>query len=829
LVLGKGRQQVISSCARRRRLVAFAISFALFTPTPTSARGRRPASRLSSAYGGAGGQFGWELAGIAEDSIGDVRIRTQTVCPVTEKNGGVNADRSACEGSYLFLYQITSGPSNLVLTFSNLSGFAFKSVYSSIDEDSFGVLRCGQDGTPGSRIPNMLCTQNLGAGSGALDPKEIWYDASAGSLVVTVPAIREGDTLTFYVREKPLSETDPEVEVLRLTPPDLSIAGVEMSPPSLPFGSQRVDSSSAPQTIAVTNRFAGALVLSNIATTSGFEVAGDCQSLEGEASCPLTVAFRPTGSLEVAGALELGSDSPVALGRALLGGLAHPPGLSVSPSFVLFGSAPAAGSSEPPPPGPGSQIVRISNPTSASIGIGTISIVPTDPLTNPASPDFVFSDDSGCASSTLQAGGACDVSVDFAPKFAGSARADLRIEHTSPGAPRVVRLSGTANAAGTATTSRARVDFADQEIETTSEPESLTITNVGEPEMAIVTTDATSPFRLASDGCSASATLPQGQPCLIGVVFEPPYPGEFTGYLTVASDLVDGTLVVPLRGKGLPPPLWLTPRTLDFQGVVVLESGELSLTAKNTISTPLEIGRLAFGGAEQFTMLPTSTCQVGATLMSDETCSIDVAFSPVAEGAQTATVAMADTTEMSPQAAQITGRGTDFLLSLDRRTINLRPGVDGSAMATVMPQSGFRGELDVTCSVPAGFTCTTSTESLTLSSDVAAQVEIEVSTSSESAAGVAWDAGTSEPLPLALVAACALMYLLVSRSRAVRCRAGRELRVLCAALWVCLYSTSCGPSDTPGTHADSGPTHQLSLTMSHGLRKHTATLNLVVE
>jgi hypothetical protein len=165
---------------------------------------RRIATQISSAYGTQGGQSSWLLSGPTTTTTNGVQVTTEIVCP----NAGLASP--VCTGSYLFLYQIPSGPNNLVLTFSGLSGFAFDS-----STPTFGVLLCDPSATN-----NMLCTQNLSAAD--VDNLTIGFDAWTGDLIVTIPALPpSADTLTFFI-----IESSPGEQVVPRLAPSLDVGGL---------------------------------------------------------------------------------------------------------------------------------------------------------------------------------------------------------------------------------------------------------------------------------------------------------------------------------------------------------------------------------------------------------------------------------------------------------------------------------------------------------------------------------------------------------------------------------------------------------------------------
>ena len=70
---------------------------------------------------------------------------------------------------------------------------------------------------------------------------------------------------------------------------------VNLSPASLTFPNQKVGTTSAPLSVKLTNRGAGALLISGIAITGDFHQTNNCPvSLSSNSSCTVTVTFTPT-------------------------------------------------------------------------------------------------------------------------------------------------------------------------------------------------------------------------------------------------------------------------------------------------------------------------------------------------------------------------------------------------------------------------------------------------------------------------------------------------------------------------------------------------------
>ena len=81
---------------------------------------------------------------------------------------------------------------------------------------------------------------------------------------------------------------------------------VSLSPASLTFASQTVGTTSAAQTVTLTNTGTAALTLSSIAASGNYAQTNTCgTSLAANASCTISVTFMPTASGSLTGAITL--------------------------------------------------------------------------------------------------------------------------------------------------------------------------------------------------------------------------------------------------------------------------------------------------------------------------------------------------------------------------------------------------------------------------------------------------------------------------------------------------------------------------------------------
>ena len=175
-----------------------------------------------------------------------------------------------------------------------------------------------------------------------------------------------------------------------------------MSPTSLTFASQTVGTTSAAQTVTLTNSGTGSLSISSIAASGNFAETNNCgTSLAAGASCTLSVTFTPTAAGTLTGAITFTDNaaaSPQKVSLSGTGAAAATPAVSLSPTSLTFASQTVQTTSA-------AQTVTLKNSGTGSLSISGIA----------ASGNFA--ETTTCPSS-LPAGASCTISVTFTPATA---------------------------------------------------------------------------------------------------------------------------------------------------------------------------------------------------------------------------------------------------------------------------------------------------------------------------------------------------------------------------------------------------------------------------
>lgn len=288
----------------------------------------------------------------------------------------------------------------------------------------------------------------------------------------------------------------------------------------------------------------------------------------------------------------------------------------------------------------------------------------------------------------------------------------------------------------------------------------------------------------------------------------------------------NGDGVMDLFQFSRPSSLLQTPPTASFwlsTPTVSLSTSQLSFAAQavGSSSAPSLVGLDNVGNA------PLSITSVSASsgfsesdscphaLSIGQGCSLDVMFSPMADGAINGTLTICDNDLPGTQLVRLSGSATgtvqqpSYKLSAAPSAITIQQGSSGSVTLTVTPQNGFHEQVSFTCdasTLPKGVACNFSPASVTPDGSHAVTATLTVQTTSATTASI--DRSRTRPadwLPRSGVM-LALVVLLIRPMRRKACLAG--LAVLLSA--VCLGGVSgCGGE---GTNSNAGGTQNLNAT-----------------
>lgn len=403
------------------------------------------------------------------------------------------------------------------------------------------------------------------------------------------------------------------------------------APAGLTFASQNLGTTSAAQTVTLTNIGSQSVNVTSIATAAPYAESNTCNgSLGAGSSCSVSVTFTPT----VPGASSVSltiTDSAVGSPQVVsLTGTGTGPAVSLSPASLSFGSV-NVGTRSP------QQVVTLTNTGNATLDITSAS----------ATGPFILSNRCG---STLAARANCKLNVEFAPTTIGTATGTLSIADNALASPQTVSLTGV-GLAPVVTLSPTSLTFATQLVNTTSPSQSVTLTNTGTAALTITNVTTNSSFS-ESNNCGSSVGA--GASCILQVTFTPSRVGTITGNLKVFDNAAGSPQIVTLSGVGTA--IQLSPASLNFGTVEVGQSSNpQNVTMTNVGSARVTITSITITGSDPADFSDTTTC--GKSLNGGASCTISVTFTPTVTGARSASVSVADSSGGSPQTVALSGTG----------------------------------------------------------------------------------------------------------------------------------------------------------------------------
>jgi hypothetical protein len=238
-------------------------------------------------------------------------------------------------------------------------------------------------------------------------------------------------------RSATLSIADDAVGSPRLV--SLAGSGVQslaLSPTSLSFGGQLVNSTSAPRPVTISNASSAPVNFSSFtmsgANAADFVIAANScpATLAAGSSCRLDLTFTPVAGGNRTATLGIIDDAPGAPHAVDLNGVGTAPNatISVSPASLVFPDAQRNTTGA-------SRTVTVTNSGQASSVLRITGVT----VSGARAREFVISGN-GCAGATLAPGGQCVVTVTFTPQGTGTRTATLNI--ATDAGPATVSLSG---------------------------------------------------------------------------------------------------------------------------------------------------------------------------------------------------------------------------------------------------------------------------------------------------------------------------------------------------------------------------------------------------
>ena len=344
-----------------------------------------------------------------------------------------------------------------------------------------------------------------------------------------------------------------------------------ITPTALDFGNVPTNTTSASQTVTITNvsdRATSDATFEFDGGSDAFPSASNCTELDAGASCQLTFQFAPsTGGEQTK--TQTGSFGGQSFSISLTGEAQDPGVLSarqflITPTSLDFGDVPLNNSST-------SQDVTVTNVSGAAQMMDGTDGGAT-----------VFSGSNDCQGQTLAAGASCHMTYQFNPTSLGAITTASTDMGNWNGSAFSIHFSGTGINQFLITP--IGFDFGDVVVGTTSASQSLVFKNVGSASADVFLGGAgIAPPWGFSNNCK-NATLTQGETCQEDFTFAPTTTGQQSTTLDNES-INDQAYTVALTGNGVtsaPPPPPAGPVITSITPSAGPTSGGTSVTINGT-------------------------------------------------------------------------------------------------------------------------------------------------------------------------------------------------------------------------------------------------------
>ena len=318
-----------------------------------------------------------------------------------------------------------------------------------------------------------------------------------------------------------------------------------LSPASLGFGNVTTGSTSASQSITLSNPGSTALTLTGVsisgANATKFAQTNNCgTSLAAGANCTISVTFSPDAAGGYSASITVSdnaSGSPQTASLTGTGVAPAAPQAVLSPTGLAFGSVTTGATSA-------AQEITLSNPGTGALTIAGITVIESNAAK--------FAQTNNCGSS-LAMGSTCTITVSFSPDVVGVFSASISVADNASGSPQTVALTGTgvAPASPQAVLTPASLSFPTTNVGSSAIALTAQLSNPGNASLTITG------ITIAGTGAGAftqtntcGASLAAGATCSISVVLTPTSAATYAASISVADNATGSPQSVQLSGSG---------------------------------------------------------------------------------------------------------------------------------------------------------------------------------------------------------------------------------------------------------------------------------------
>lgn len=253
--------------------------------------------------------------------------------------------------------------------------------------------------------------------------------------------------------------------------------------------------------------------------------------------------------------------------------------------------------------------------------------------------------------------------IGFTPGAVGSATGVFRILSNDLNSPTVLQVSGEALPEPVArlTASPSPMQFGETPVGTTA-TQMLSIANEGSVDLNVtgltVNGNPNNVFRLGG-GRQAPFTVAPGAVETVDIVFAPVASGVVTGTVNIQSNAP--AAIVSLSGTGTAPAIAVDPAAVDFGGVVLEQSGVVTVTLTNGGTADLNISSMTAAG----NAFSVSGVPAGTTLNPGGSLPVEVTFAPQQLGAANGILQIVSSAPTSPTQVPLSGNGLPIPVGIE--------------------------------------------------------------------------------------------------------------------------------------------------------------------
>ena len=439
----------------------------------------------------------------------------------------------------------------------------------------------------------------------------------------------------------------PSAVTLNGTGTAVPLPAISLNAATRTFASQVVGTTSASQSVTVTNSGTASLTLSALTLTGtaagDFTRSGTCTPtsvLLVSGTCTVVHTFTPSAVGSRSATLTLASDASngsAALSLAGTGAAIPVPAVALAPASLAFGNQTDSVTST-------TRSVTLSNTGTAALSISGIT----------ATSGFAVSHNCGAS---LAAAASCTLSVTFTPAGLGAASGSVSVASNAAGSPHAVSLSGTGVVASPVLAwLSTMVPFADTTVGAIAAAQTVSLINQGPGAVTLsgftLAGVQAADFSVSGGTCAVNDTLVQGASCTLTLAFGPGAVGARSATLQVTST-GSNPPDVALAGNGTAPAqpgATLSPTALSFSAVPGVAADARTLTLQSTGNAVLNVTGLRIASGN-FSLSPAAINGCGTPpfdLLPNQSCAMSIGWSSDVTGTEAGVVEIDTSASVAP-------------------------------------------------------------------------------------------------------------------------------------------------------------------------------------